>query len=357
MYNVHGYFLELARIETLYRMGRWGDALGAAASLPDRMFDEAPRHPAVPPALDVRRGAGDGLAERLREAHEEACSFGEDPCLSSSAGLALVELAARDGRFDEAREAAARTLDLLLPGCLTEASELAASAVAVEADRAALARLHRDADDEAACLETARRTTDSLRAATEAAGVRPDTRIAAFLAQAEAELARVAREPCADEWRILADRWAMRGEPYPEAYAAFRAAEGELVATARPDGPARARAAELLARAAETAGDLGAAPLVADIDALARRARLDLAPEAEPAPAHAPDDLGMTPREREVLRLLAEGRSNGDIGRALFISTKTASTHVSNILRKLGAANRVEAAGVAIRLGLSDEPD
>jgi DNA-binding NarL/FixJ family response regulator len=57
----------------------------------------------------------------------------------------------------------------------------------------------------------------------------------------------------------------------------------------------------------------------------------------------------LTPREREVLRLIARGRSNGEIGGELFISTKTASVHVSNILAKLGVSTRTEAAAVALR--------
>jgi DNA-binding NarL/FixJ family response regulator len=61
---------------------------------------------------------------------------------------------------------------------------------------------------------------------------------------------------------------------------------------------------------------------------------------------------GLTPRELEVLRLVAAGRSNGQIAEALFISRKTASVHVSNILAKLGVHSRTEAAAAAHRLGL-----
>ena len=64
------------------------------------------------------------------------------------------------------------------------------------------------------------------------------------------------------------------------------------------------------------------------------------------------DAFGLTQREREVLDLLADGRSNPQIAEALFISRKTASVHVSNILGKLGVASRGEAAAVAHRLGL-----
>ena len=55
----------------------------------------------------------------------------------------------------------------------------------------------------------------------------------------------------------------------------------------------------------------------------------------------------MTDRELEVLRLVAAGRTNRDIAADLFISAKTASVHVSNILAKLGAANRTEATALA----------
>jgi DNA-binding NarL/FixJ family response regulator len=60
----------------------------------------------------------------------------------------------------------------------------------------------------------------------------------------------------------------------------------------------------------------------------------------------------LTTREREVLGLLADGRTNREIASELFISPKTASVHVTNILAKLGVQRRVEAAGLAIRLGL-----
>ena len=55
----------------------------------------------------------------------------------------------------------------------------------------------------------------------------------------------------------------------------------------------------------------------------------------------------LTPREIEVLRLVADGKTNSEIARDLFISTKTASVHVSHILAKLGVSSRVQAAGIA----------
>ena len=73
---------------------------------------------------------------------------------------------------------------------------------------------------------------------------------------------------------------------------------------------------------------------------------------SSPAPATATGGVALTPREAEILALVAEGRSNGEIGRQLFISAKTVSVHVSNILAKLGAAGRTEAAAIARRDGL-----
>jgi DNA-binding CsgD family transcriptional regulator/tetratricopeptide (TPR) repeat protein len=72
------------------------------------------------------------------------------------------------------------------------------------------------------------------------------------------------------------------------------------------------------------------------------------------APAARPDTFGLSPREREVLALIAEGRTNREIGERLFISQKTVGVHVGNILAKLRVSGRVEAAAVAIRLGMTE---
>jgi DNA-binding NarL/FixJ family response regulator len=65
-----------------------------------------------------------------------------------------------------------------------------------------------------------------------------------------------------------------------------------------------------------------------------------------------PDPFGLTRREREVLALLVAGQTNRQIGETLYISENTAGVHVSNILGKLGAASRTEAAGIAAKLCL-----
>ena len=113
---------------------------------------------------------------------------------------------------------------------------------------------------------------------------------------------------------------------------------GILRATGDPAG-----AREVGDRARETARRLGATPLLDDLRALG----------SAPARGDASSDT-LTPREREILALVAEGRSNGEIGKQLFISTKTVSVHVSNILGKLDASGRTEAAAIARRRGLLD---
>ncbi len=101
---------------------------------------------------------------------------------------------------------------------------------------------------------------------------------------------------------------------------------------------------------------LGARWLSAQAGGLAARARLTVDGEAAPAPeADAPpgDPFGLTPREHQVLELLARGATNREIGAELFMAEKTASVHVSRILAKLAVRSRTEAAAVAYRLGLA----
>jgi DNA-binding NarL/FixJ family response regulator len=126
----------------------------------------------------------------------------------------------------------------------------------------------------------------------------------------------------------------------------WRLAEALAGAGDREQATAAARAAHA------TATRLGAAALQAALEALARRGRLDLGAglPGQRSPA------GLTPREVEVLGLLVEGHSNRQIAEELFISAKTASVHVTNLLAKLGVHSRLEAAAVARRLGLDQPP-
>ena len=146
----------------------------------------------------------------------------------------------------------------------------------------------------------------------------------------------------ADGWRnTLAELTALPGPAHLPPYAGLRLAQ-HLVAARE-----RAEARDVIASATEQAAALGARLLTDRLGALAQRAGFAPAAEVGSSPL-----AGLTPREIEVLQLVAAGNSNGEIGSALFISTKTASVHVSNILAKLGVSGRGEAAALAYKLGL-----
>jgi len=164
-----------------------------------------------------------------------------------------------------------------------------------------------------------------------------------------AEQLRIAADGGADAWREVATAWDRLERPFPAAYARWREAESRL-----RQGVGAAAVAPLRA-AHDAARRLGATLLVEEAENLARWYRVDLLPEPDPAepPAveHPLDDYGLTTREREVLDALAAGHTNQEIATALFISVKTASVHVSNILRKLDVRSRHDAARLAHRLG------
>ena len=181
-----------------------------------------------------------------------------------------------------------------------------------------------------------------------AAGIpRPGRIEQAHAAVFDAEASRAAGRPDRAAWDAAAAAWESLGQPYPLAYALLRAAAAAAAAGDRD------AAASRLQRAADLAGRLRARPLLAQISRLARRAHVEIAGTGPGGPA-AP--FGLTGRELEVLRLVAAGLGNREIAAELFISPKTASVHVSNILGKLGVAARGEAAATAHRLHLFDPP-
>jgi DNA-binding CsgD family transcriptional regulator/tetratricopeptide (TPR) repeat protein len=200
-------------------------------------------------------------------------------------------------------------------------------------------------------------------------------------------------------WAELAARWRDFGDPYREARARWRQAEAIMGAATAGGSPGargrtdsrvvRADARDPLMEAVSLAMRLQARPLLRELRELGGRSLIPLPPEVDellakpaetrigPRPAVAPgpvadvapvssariagrggsaggDTFGLSRRELEVLALIARGRTNREIGDRLFISQKTVGVHVGNILAKLGVSGRVEAAAVAIRLGLED---
>jgi DNA-binding CsgD family transcriptional regulator len=190
----------------------------------------------------------------------------------------------------------------------------------------------------------------SLRAA---ACELPATRVQArtYQSLAAAELAR--SMGTAPDWSAAIEAARDAGEAYLLAYALLRGAQ-----QAWSDSD-RDTTAAMLDESARLAARMGAAPLVDEAHTLARRARLPLAEVGPAAPTDerpaqpAIEAFGLTDRESEVLALVAAGRSNPQIATELFISPKTASVHVSNIISKLGVSSRGEAAALAHRLGIT----
>ncbi|HET6989398.1 MAG TPA: helix-turn-helix transcriptional regulator [Kribbella sp.] len=151
-----------------------------------------------------------------------------------------------------------------------------------------------------------------------------------------------------DRWERAIEACETAGAPWHRAVSQWRCAEAAVAAGRPPAG-----VGALLRSSHRCAVELGAKPLQDEIESLALRLRTSLrepVPLVVPAQAATPLST-LTAREREVLALLVAGRSNGEIAKELVISDKTASVHVSNILRKTGTGSRLEAAALASRLG------
>jgi DNA-binding CsgD family transcriptional regulator/tetratricopeptide (TPR) repeat protein len=192
---------------------------------------------------------------------------------------------------------------------------------------------------------------ERLVAAPAIRGAAPLPQPSAFALLCRAEESRLYQSD-PELWGAAASTWDERRQPYPAAYCRFHQAAALL----SPSGARRA-AADVLRQAWRASQVLGAAPLRARIERLADRARIDLAAEAVPAAGgySVAADLGLTVREVDVLGQLAACRTDAQIAEQLFISKKTASVHVSNVLRKLGVANRFDAGQIGRDAGLGQD--
>jgi DNA-binding CsgD family transcriptional regulator/tetratricopeptide (TPR) repeat protein len=344
-YGIDSTVLVANHIEALLATGEWdrADRLSAAAV---RAGTASYPYMLLMIRADVEIGRGDFDAAR---AHLDAApaTLREDRGLGLY-DASLAELALWERRWADADQAVRDGLARArIPSAAQIRVQLCARGLRAQAELAALARARRDGDAVRARLARARQLrTIARRAAAEAAAITPNA--AGWLALAEAEHER-ARGPGRPEgWADAADSWERLQRPPLVAYCRWRQAEALAAA-----GASRAEASRPLREAHAFAARMGAAPLLEQLELLAQRARLELAsPEVGP-PAEAPglgELLGLTPREAEVLTLMARGYTNREIAATLVISVRTAGVHVSHILRKLGAPNRLEAAAIAHRL-------
>ncbi len=350
----------------LHQLGRWDEA--------DRLLGDAGAAHAiggltqvartlVSGALAVDRGDHDLARDQLEVARTWCHQVG-DGRLNGLLHRALAELALWQGRYDDARHEVDVGLDLLAhTGDPELAARIAAVGVRVEADEAEQARRAggraagrggrwpggggADGGPAARADELVARLT-TLAEGAAARHAPPSSETRAALLTGQAERARMGGRPDPARWRAAVEVWDAIGFPYCAAYGRYRTGEAALAAGDDAGAERELRAAW------QATQDLGARPLAGAVERLARRGRVDIGAGAATGAAMASGDGGtaLTPREAEVLALVAEGRTNRQIGESLFISEKTASVHVSRLLAKLGAANRGEAAAAARRAGL-----
>jgi DNA-binding CsgD family transcriptional regulator len=300
-----------------------------------------------PNLLRAQLAIGRGELEEARQHLAAGGQGAREPTSAARYARLTAELALWEGRPEEAASVIEGSLLGPETGAPLQRARLAALGLQAEAERLQIAAVARDA---AAVASARRRAQDLLAEAcrsTENAAVMSPNDASAWRAVAEAEHSRVESRSSPERWDVAVAAWDELERPYLAACCRWRHAEA-LVA----DG--RSADAAVAARSAyRVASRLGARSLRRELQLLAARARLDLvglrAEDAHQSSAEA-TALGLTPREREVLQLLARGYTNREIAAELVISVKTASVHVSHILRKLDVSSRVDAARIAHRL-------
>ena len=324
-------------VEALVLLGRWAEAEQATHDLADLL------------SIPVQRGSLGGIwapalirmgrVDDARAFVEDARSALEEPGYHEMRGTlatGVVLLAAAERRVDEG----AATMDTVMacrePGVLGN-SELVANAIEAMADAG-----RRDDLRIASWLAWMEEVDHRARIPT------PEQVVYRDLAYAHLDRLRAEIDP--KRWAAVTSRCEAIGFRYYEAVARFHHAATLLAGASGRSAASHHAAQHELQTSADIAAELRARPLQRAIKDLARRGRLPVRsgdPPGDDDLTVETDHLGLTPRERQILTLLTEGRTNGEIAHELYISTKTASVHVSNILRKLGVTNRAEAAAIA----------
>jgi DNA-binding CsgD family transcriptional regulator len=301
-------------------------------------------------SLSVRQGNPDMAGMHLQRAKELMPELENRPGLSAQPVLAEYLLAT--GRPEQALDLLSRTMAAQFADT-RDADEMLVWGARVTGDLVEAARDRRDSagvrktraafDD----LLTVRRSM--MPEAFEVAG--PEDLIQpAMKALFTAETARcMAETSTAAAWEEAVHRCDAAGMRWDEAVASWRWAQALLA-----EGAPRAVVAVPLRSAHRYAVAVGAIPLRHQVEALAALGTIPLKEPAEASPQEAPARFrSLTKREQEVLSHLVAGRTYAEIAKALFISEKTVSVHVSNLLHKTGTSSRREVAALAIRLGQS----
>jgi predicted ATPase/DNA-binding CsgD family transcriptional regulator len=348
--------LVLNQMEPLVALGRWDEAVQLANGIRHFQFAQLPLHQAEMQVMKGRialaRGDTDGAAEAASTATTllRGSKYEYDRQLPLGALEILLRLATAGA--PAAIQVAVQVVEGFelsggSPRYAWPAVAAAASACLAAARQTAATQDERLRDDTAALagrLRTIAEKLETLGPAQQAGRLTftaADTELTVILSglsgssdAASSDIASLSASEVLAAWDGAAAAWEAVSEPYPRAAALLHAAEAALAGRDR-DG-----AADRLRQALDLSTQVGAGLLTEQIAALTRR--VGIAGDRGTA-----GGFGLTGRELEVLRLVAAGRSNRDIAAELFISPKTASVHVSNILGKLGVASRGEAAARA----------
>jgi len=350
----NSYFTKVVRCNMCEALIERGD-LDRAAHIIDPVTEETPTRDFVHfyilrAVLDTRRGRLADAADFWNQ-HQELLTLDVNPELSHEIALTRIQL---ELWRNDPIAVPAEAFSILEQYCRTDAAPFAGEMFVLMLRACADAAERARATGDRALLESAVELGGRLSRLRAALNVDPfaDREVPATahadLLSWHAESGRLRGESDAAAWQGAAEAWDALNRPHRAAYARWRQAEALL---GRPQG--RTRATTTLRTAAAQAAQH--VPLTNAIGDLARRARIELTEAEHPPhldePKHSPA-FGLTEREVTVLRLLGEGKTNPEIGAALFISPRTASVHVTNILRKLSVTTRVQAASVAERAGL-----
>ncbi len=342
----HGYFsrwLSLMKAEIAFQLGDWATT---ASLLPehgrrlqyDTFVNDAHRR--------VELALGRGEHERVRElldAAEPIVAASREPQFIGAQAALRAELERRAGDLAAARGAVEEGLDRIefCSEDMARISLVSLAGLAVEADAAVRARDLGEADTEKLSVSLA----EMLLARLEATAGENRPIESANLVTGSALLARAEGDDDPALWAQAVAAWREVSRPYEATRARWREAEALL---SRGDRTGASTAAH---EALDEARGIGASWVASEIEGFIARARLRTDGDAAPEPDG--DPFGLTPRERQVLELLAAGATNREIGQSLYMAEKTASVHVSRILAKLDVRTRTEAAAVAHRLGLT----